>query len=241
MAITRGNPLLFASVQIRDMFDEVAPGYDRANQILSLGVHHQWRKRLVRAAGARPGMRVLDCATGTGDLAFEFKRAAGSEGAVTALDFSPQMISLAKRKSLMSKCAVDFMIGDVLSLPFSGGSFDIASIAFGIRNVDDPKAGIKEMARVVRPGGKVAVLEFGQPDGAVFARLYRWYSHRVIPTIGGWVTGKPASYRYLTESSAAFPAGQRFVELMNSTGSFSAIEVTPLTLKIAYVYIGIVR
>lgn len=233
--------MLFASVQIRDMFDEVAPGYDRANQILSLGVHHQWRRRLVRAAVAQPGMKVLDCATGTGDLAFEFKRAVGSNGQVTGLDFSPQMISLAKRKSQDSNCAAEFMIGDVLSLPFADNSFNIASIAFGIRNVDDPVAGIREMARVVSPGGKVAVLEFGQPDSAVFARLYRWYSNRVIPTIGGWVTGKPASYRYLTESSAAFPAGPIFVELMQSTGSFSAVEVTPLTLKIAYMYIGTVR
>lgn len=233
--------MLFASVQIREMFDEVAPGYDRANQVLSLGVHHQWRRRLVRAAGAMPDMSVLDCATGTGDLAFEFRRAVGTDGQVSGLDFSPQMIALAKRKSQESKCAVDFMIGDVLSLPFPDNSFDIASIAFGIRNVDDPAMGVREMARVVRPGGRVAVLEFGQPDSAVFARLYRWYSNRVIPTIGGWITGKPASYRYLTESSAAFPAGPKFVELMQSTGSFSAIEVTPLTLKIAYMYIGTVR
>lgn len=232
---------MFASVQIRDMFDEVAPGYDRANQILSLGVHHQWRRRLVRAAATQPGMKVLDCATGTGDLAFEFKRTVGSDGQVTGLDFSPQMISLAKRKSQDSNCAVDFMIGDVLSLPFPDKSFNISSIAFGIRNVDDPVAGIREMARVVCPGGRVAILEFGQPDGAVFARLYRWYSNRVIPTIGGWITGKPASYRYLTESSAAFPAGSKFAELMQSTGSFSAIEVTPLSLKIAYMYIGTVR
>lgn len=232
---------MFASVQIRDMFDEVAPGYDRANQVLSLGVHHQWRRRLVRATGAKPCMCVLDCATGTGDLAFEFKRAVGSHGQVTGLDFSPRMIELAKKKPERTTQPVEFMIGDVLDLPFADNSFDIASIAFGIRNVDNPVVGIKEMARVVRPGGKVAVLEFGQPDSAVFARLYRWYSHRVIPTIGGWITGKPASYRYLTESSAAFPAGQKFVELMQSTASFSSVHVTPLTLKIAYMYIGAVR
>jgi demethylmenaquinone methyltransferase/2-methoxy-6-polyprenyl-1,4-benzoquinol methylase len=232
---------MFASVQIRDMFDEVAPGYDRANQVLSLGVHHQWRRRLVRAAGAKPGMRVLDCATGTGDLAFEFRRAVGPTGQVTGLDFSPRMIELAKNKPERAAHPVEFMIGDALALPFADDAFDIASIAFGIRNVDHPAAGIKDMARVVRPGGKVAVLEFGQPDSAVFARLYRWYSHRVIPTIGGWITGKPASYRYLTESSAAFPAGQKFVELMENTGSFSSIDVMPLTLKIAYMYIGTVR
>lgn len=233
--------MLFASVQIRDMFDQVAPRYDRANQVLSLGIHHRWRKRLVSAACASTGMRVLDCATGTGDLAFAFKRAVGESGHVSGLDFSPQMIALAKTKPEKQTHPVDFLLGDVLALPFPDSSFDISSIAFGIRNVDDPVAGVKELARVVRPGGRVAVLEFGQPDGAMFSRLYRWYSNRVIPTIGGWITGEPISYRYLTESSAAFPAGDRFVELMQKTGAFSSIAVTPLTFKIAYIYIATVR
>lgn len=233
--------MLFASVQIREMFDEVAPGYDRANQVLSLGIHHRWRKRLVRAAQTGPGMRVLDCATGTGDLAFEFQKTVGDTGQVQGLDFSPQMIALAEAKAREKKLPVQFMLGDVLSLPFPDNTFDVASIAFGIRNVDNPIAGLAEMARVVRPGGRVAVLEFGQPDSAVFARLYRWYSNRVIPTIGGWITGKSSSYRYLTDSSAAFPAGDRFVALMEKTGAFTKIEATPLTFKIAYIYIGVVR
>lgn len=233
--------MLFASVQIRDMFDQVAPGYDRANQILSLGIHHRWRVRLVREVKATPGMRVLDCATGTGDLAFAFKRAVGDQGQVTGLDFSPRMIALATVKPDNTERPVEFMIGDVLEMPFPDNTFDIASIAFGIRNVDDPVAGLSEMARVVRPGGRVAILEFGQPDGALFSRLYRWYSNRVIPTIGGWITGTPASYRYLTKSSASFPAGENFVELMKKSESFSAIAVTPLTFKIAYMYVGTVR
>lgn len=237
----RGGVLLFASVKIRDMFDEVAPGYDRANHILSLGIHHRWRGRLVRASGAKSGTSVLDCATGTGDLAFAFKKAVGESGIVCGVDFSPTMIALARQKPEQSRHPVEFALGDVLSLPFADHVFDIASIAFGIRNVDDPAAGLKEMARVVRPGGKVAVLEFGQPDSAIFARFYRWYSRRVIPTIGGWITGKPSSYRYLAESSAAFPAGDHFVDLLHGTGAFSAVETRPVSLKIAYIYVATVR
>ncbi len=223
----------------------MAPGYDRANQILSLGVHHRWRRRLVRMAGATPGQSVLDCATGTGDLAFAFKRAVTAEGRaegrVVGIDFSAPMIALAQEKARKRSVDIEFLIGDVLHLPYATGQFDISSIAFGIRNVDDPLAGVREMARVVRSGGKVAILEFGQPDAALFGRFYRWYSNRILPTIGGWITGKPSSYRYLSDSSAAFPAGERFLELMRSSGAFSAIKMTPFTFKIAYAYIGTVK
>lgn len=230
-----------ASQQIREMFDDVAPGYDRANQILSIGVHHRWRRRLVKLAGTTGGQSVLDCATGTGDLAFEFRRKVQKTDHVVGIDFSEPMIALARYKA-KTKCPdVEFMVGDVLKLPFVTGRFDIASIAFGIRNVDDPVAGLREMARVVHPGGKVAVLEFGQPEGGLFQYLYRWYSDRVIPTIGGWVTGRPASYRYLSDSAAAFPAGEKFVDLMRQADVFAEISAYPLTLKIAYAYIGTVK
>ena len=232
---------MIASVQIQEMFDAVAPGYDRANQVLSLGVHHRWRRRLVRMAQAAPGQSVLDCATGTGDLAFAFKRAVSAEGRVVGIDFSAPMVELAKRKALARDAMIEFLIGDVLHLPYATGQFDIASIAFGIRNVDDPLAGVREMARVVRPGGRVAILEFGQPDAALFGRFYRWYSNHIIPTIGGWITGTPSSYRYLSDSSAAFPAGGRFLELMRESDSFSAIKMMPFTFKIAYAYIGTVK
>ena len=228
----------FASMQIREMFTAVAPGYDRANQILSCGTHHRWRRKAVCCAGAKPGQRVLDCATGTGDLAFAFQKAVGQSGTVIGVDFSRLMIEQGRAKAAKAGQPVRFVVGDVLKLPFPDSSFDIAGIAFGIRNVDDPSAGVREMARVVRPGGKVVVLEFGQPDGALFGRVYRWYSRVIIPRVGGWITGKPAAYAYLNRSAAAFPAGEEFASLMRRTGVFHNVEITPVTRKSAYIYIG---
>ena len=227
--------------RIRAMFGAVAPGYDRANQVLSLGMHHRWRHRAVRLACARPGEHVLDCATGTGDLALAFKKAVGPHGRVVGLDFSESMLTLAARKASARKVALELVAGDVMHLPFADGTFDIAAIAFGIRNVIDPAAGISEMARVVRPGGRVVVLEFGQPDALLFGQFYRWYSRAMIPRIGGWITGKPTAYRYLQESAAAFPAGETFAGLMKHTGVFATVAVRSTLGKIAYVYVGVVR
>ena len=159
------------------MFASIASRYDRANTILSGGVHHLWRKRAVRRAEVRRGQRVLDCATGTGDMAIRF-REAGAD--VVGVDFTPQMIELARGKAP----SIRFEVADVTSLPYSSDSFDIASIAFGIRNVTDPRKGIAEMARVVRPRGKVIVLEFGNPRNRAFRASYDFYRKRFLPRLG---------------------------------------------------------
>ena len=209
------------------MFASIASRYDRANTVLSAGVHHLWRRRAVRRAEVRRGQRVLDCATGTGDLAIRF-REAGAE--VVGIDFTPEMIELARLKAP----GVRFEVADVMSLPFSSDSFDIASIAFGIRNVADPKKAIGEMARVVRPRGKVIVLEFGRPRG-----LFAVYHRHLLPRIGGAVTGDRAAYNYLQTSTEQFPSGEDFVQLMRASARFDTVAFEPLTFGIAYLYVGV--
>jgi len=218
--------------RIRKMFASIATRYDRANTILSAGVHHLWRRRAVRRARVRRGQRVLDCATGTGDLAIAFRNA-GAE--VVGTDFTPEMIALARAKAP----SIRFEIADVTSLPFSDDSFDVASIAFGIRNVADPAKGISEMARVVRPGGRVVVLEFGQPRNRVARTLYGSYRKHCLPRLGGAVTGDRAAYEYLETSAARFPSGADFVALMQASAPFADVTFEPLTLGIAYLYLGI--
>jgi len=231
-------PPALPAPSVKRMFASIAGSYDRANQILSWGMHHGWRVAAVRWSGAKAGDRVLDCATGTGDLALAFRRAVGPEGEVVGTDFCEEMLAIASEKSRRAGLSVRYEPADVLSLPYRDASFDIASIAFGIRNVEDPARGIVGLARVVRPGGRVVVLEFGQPGSALFAPLYRFYSRRILPTIGGWVSGERSAYEYLDRTSSRFPAGERFASLMRATGAFRRVESHALTGGVAHVYVG---
>ena len=226
------------STEVRQMFASIARRYDTANEVLSLGIHRGWRRAAVAISGARPGQRVLDCATGTGDLALEFKRAVGPSGEVIGTDFCAEMLEGAPGKARRAGLDVKFAVADALALPYPDGEFDVVSIAFGIRNVDDPVRCLREMARVLKPGGSAIVLEFGQPRGA-FGALFRAYSRGVMPVIGGLLTGNRAAYEYLPRTAASFPAGERFLGLMREAGAFTATEAHPLTFGTAYVYRGV--
>jgi demethylmenaquinone methyltransferase/2-methoxy-6-polyprenyl-1,4-benzoquinol methylase len=221
--------------RIKSMFGSIAGRYDRANTIMSAGVHHLWRRAAVRWSDAKPGDAVLDCATGTGDLAIAFKKAVAG-GPVAGTDFTPEMIELARQKSR----DITFEVADVMALPFDDDSFDIASISFGIRNVADPAKGIAEMARVVRPGGRVIVLEFGQPSNRAAGSLYQTYRRHLLPRLGGAVTGQRGAYEYLESSAARFPCGDEFVAMMRKAANFTSIGFRPLTFGIAYLYRGVV-
>lgn len=227
------------SEKVRNMFADIADDYDRVNSILSFGIHHAWRAKAVQFSGARKGDRVLDCATGTGDLAIEFKEQVGKEGYVLGTDFCKEMIEHAPEKARENNLEIDFEVADAMNLPYDSDHFDIASIAFGIRNVDEPVVALKEMARVVKPGGSVVILEFGQPGG-VMKYPYELYSQFILPTIGGWISGNKEAYTYLPKTSAEFPAGDKFITLMQQTESFSHSDFEKLTGGIAYVYVGTV-
>jgi len=228
------------SEKVRKMFADIADDYDRVNTILSFGIHHIWRDRTVALSGAKTGDRVLDCATGTGDLALEFKEEVGDEGYVLGTDFCAEMIEHAPTKAENNNLVVDFEVADAMDLPYEDNIFDISSIAFGIRNVDDPVQALKEMARVVVPGGKVVVLEFGQPKG-LLKYPYELYSQYIMPTLGGWISGNREAYTYLPRTSAEFPAGNDFIALMEKAGSFSSQFFEKLTGGIAYIYVGTVE
>lgn len=221
---------------IQEMFGTISGKYDLANTVLSMGTHHRWKKKLVRASQAPIGGRILDCATGTGDLAFLFEKTIGPTGTVVGSDFCNPMLEVARAKAQQSHSKVQFEWGDVTQLKYPDAGFDCASISFGIRNVSDVVQGLSELGRVVRPGGKVLVLEFGQPRFKLLAALYDFYSARILPRIGGWISGKPSAYRYLQTSSATFPCGEGFLELARKTEKFDSFSSTPLFGGIAYLY-----
>src|SRR5699024_7664438 len=181
------------SEKVRRMFADIAGSYDQINTVLSFGVHHHWRKLAVKMSGAKQGDHILDCATGTGDLAIKFKKAVGAEGRVIGTDFCREMMKTAPEKAQKKGHPVTFEVADVLNLPYENDSFDMSSIAFGIRNVDEPVTALKEMARVVKPKGKVVILEFGQPNG-LLRYPYEFYSQTVMTAVGDFISSNRESY-----------------------------------------------
>lgn len=227
--------------EIKSLFSSVAHGYDKANDAMTFGMAHLWRRKLVRWSGASLGQSILDCATGTGDLALEFKRAVGPTGQVTGTDFCADMLGKAPPKAERAGLEIQFQLADAMKLPFEKASFDISSIAYGIRNVADPVCALSEMARVVKRGGRVMILETGDAPGGGFKRAFEFYFQQVVPRIGGWVTGQRQAYEYLNRSSRGFPSRDRFIDVMKATEAFDAYECEVLMGGASFMYRGTVR
>jgi demethylmenaquinone methyltransferase / 2-methoxy-6-polyprenyl-1,4-benzoquinol methylase len=232
--------------RIREMFGEIAPRYDFLNHFLSGGTDYYWRWRTVRSAGPRDERPILDVCTGTGDLAAAYWRRARGRVAVVGADFTHEMLTRARQKTAertrgartSGRPAIAFVEADAQHLPFADDRFQIVSVAFGLRNVTDPLAGLREMARVCAPQGRVVVLEFSMPQSRLIGGAYRWYFRHVLPRVGQLVSqNRQAAYRYLPESVSEFPCGERLAGMMKSCG-LDPVTWTPLTFGIATLYVG---
>src|SRR5262245_57011579 len=214
------------------MFDRIAPVYDVMNRVMTAGMDVRWR-RLAAESVVRPGDRVLDAACGTGDLAIADLRAGA--GRVTGLDFAEGMLERARRKAAPRKDALDWVQGDMLALPFADATFDAATVGFGVRNVDDLALSLSELRRVLRPGGRVAILEITQPRG-VLRPFYSLWFDRVVPLLGKVLPGG-AAYTYLPASVKRFPTAERLADMLREAG-FADVRFRLLAGTIVAIHTG---
>ena len=223
--------------RIAGMFDAIAPRYDLLNRLLSAGIDRRWRARAIATLGLTGCETVIDVCTGTAEVALEARRRGA--GRVLGVDFAGAMLALGLRKvRAASDDRIVLVRGDAMRLPASGGSADAATVAFGIRNVQDAAIACAELARVLRPGGRLAILEFGMPRVPGVSALYRWYFSRVLPFVGRRISGHTAAYSYLPASVGTFPPPAEFMTLLRRAG-FSDVRAVPLTFGIVYLYVGV--
>ncbi|MCA9023747.1 MAG: bifunctional demethylmenaquinone methyltransferase/2-methoxy-6-polyprenyl-1,4-benzoquinol methylase UbiE [Planctomycetaceae bacterium] len=234
-----------SETRVKRMFGQIAPRYDLLNRMLSGGTDVYWRWRTVRTVSPAGDDPILDVCTGTGDLALAYWKQARGRCPVVGADFTHEMLRLANQKrdqagvgSTNGSPGTVFLEADTQSLPFAADSFQIVSVAFGLRNVTDTRRGLREMVRVCRPGGKVVVLEFSEPSNPVFRRIYQSYFKHVLPRIGQLVAqNQEDAYNYLPSSVGEFPHGRALAEIMAECG-LTDVEFHPLTFGIATLYHG---
>lgn len=232
----RARGALPSAAWVRAMFNRVAPRYDLLNHLLSFNQDRRWRARAVERLApvlGRPGVRVLDLCCGTGDLLQALQ--AECRGFVFGCDFSPAMLEQARCKA--PRCVL--VEADALRIPLADGVLDLVAIAFGFRNLADYRAGLEEMRRVLKPGGTLAILEFSRPPNRLWASLYGLYSRRVLPLLGGLISGHPSAYRYLPASVRRFPSPKELADEMRGTG-FGEVSYELLSGGIVALHVGCV-
>ena len=223
--------------RVRQVFDSVASRYDVMNDLMSMGLHRVWKAYTVSVARVRPGDRVLDLAAGTGDLTRAFARAAGAQGVVVHTDINLAMLKVGRDRLIDEGLALPTTACDAEKLPFSDASFDVVCVAFGLRNMTHKDQALAEMNRVLRPGGRLLVLEFSK-IAAPLKPAYDWYSFNILPRVGSLVAGDADSYRYLAESIRMHPDQASLKQLMKEAG-FGHVDVHNLTAGLVALHVGV--
>jgi len=224
--------------RIQGMFAEIAPRYDLVNRMLSGGIDVWWRHVTLERVPPPASGAVLDVCTGTGDLALAYARKSGPGVRVVGSDFCRPMLDHGVEKSRRAGLPVEWVEADAMALPFAAASFDVVTVAFGLRNIADTSRGLAEMARVCRPGGRLAILEFSLPRNALIRRPYLWYFRNVLPRLGNAVASNSSdAYRYLNASVEQFPSGKALAALVRRAG-FATVDVLPLSFGIATLYVA---
>jgi demethylmenaquinone methyltransferase/2-methoxy-6-polyprenyl-1,4-benzoquinol methylase len=234
LATDRGNAA--STAEVRAMFDKIARVYDPMNLVISAFQEPRWRKRAVKLSGVKPGDRALDVATGTGKVAADLHARAQPGGSVLGIDISPAMIGVAKRR-FADRPGLAFEVGDALALPTEDGSFDAATIAFGMRNLPDYTKGFSELARSVRPGGRVVCLEIARPRSRL-ARILQFWFDKIVPIVGR-VAGQGGAYGYLVRSVKGYPGPDRIAEIMREAG-LENVSWQPMSGGIVTLHVGTV-
>jgi demethylmenaquinone methyltransferase/2-methoxy-6-polyprenyl-1,4-benzoquinol methylase len=222
---------------VRGVFDSVAPKYDLMNDLMSMGMHRAWKAFTVQVADIREGYQVLDIAGGTGDLALAFSKKVGKSGQVVHTDINEAMLRTGRDRLLDAGVALPTMVCDAEKLPFPGNHFDVVSVAFGLRNMTHKDVALAEMNRVLKPGGKLLVLEFSKVAPPL-EKIYDWYSFKILPKLGQLVAGDDASYRYLAESIRMHPGQEELKTLMKNNG-FGHVDYHNLSAGLVALHVGI--
>jgi demethylmenaquinone methyltransferase/2-methoxy-6-polyprenyl-1,4-benzoquinol methylase len=222
---------------VRTVFDSVAPKYDLMNDLMSMGLHRAWKAYTVMVANLQSGDRALDIAGGTGDLAMAFSKKVGKSGQVVHTDINEAMLSTGRNRLIDAGIALPTLVCDAEKLPFPDNYFDVVSVAFGLRNMTHKDVAVAEMNRVLKPGGKLLVLEFSKV-AAPLEKAYDWYSFKILPRLGKLIAGDDASYRYLAESIRMHPGQQELKTLMHK-GGFGHVDYHNLTGGVAALHVGI--